>query len=101
MILTGIGDEAAGGIDGQIKAHQQLGWKWIEMRGVEVPGEEGVHSVELANAMLYSSLNSQTVELPMDSAAFEKKLNELIKGSKIQKKVIAVSSEDFTKSFIR
>ena len=38
MIITGIGDEAAGGIDGQIKAHQTLGWKWIEMRGVEVPG---------------------------------------------------------------
>ena len=38
MIITGIGDEAANTIDGQIKAHQQLGWKWIEMRGVEVPG---------------------------------------------------------------
>ena len=38
MIITGIGDEAAGGIDGQIKAHQALGWKTIEMRGVEVPG---------------------------------------------------------------
>ena len=38
MILTGIGDEAASSIDGQIKAHQQLGWKWIELRGVEVPG---------------------------------------------------------------
>jgi len=38
MIITGIGDEAASGIDGQIKAHQTLGWKTIEMRGVEVPG---------------------------------------------------------------
>jgi len=38
MILTGIGDEAANGLEGQIKAHQQLGWKWIEMRGVEIPG---------------------------------------------------------------
>ena len=38
MFITGIGDEAAGGIDGQIKAHQTLGWKTIEMRGVEVPG---------------------------------------------------------------
>lgn len=37
-MITGIGDEAASSIDGQIKAHQQLGWKWIEMRGVEVPG---------------------------------------------------------------
>ena len=38
MMITGIGDEAASGIDGQIEAHQQLGWTTIEMRGVEVPG---------------------------------------------------------------
>jgi predicted dehydrogenase len=63
------------------------------------PGEEGIHSVELANVILYSSLIEQTVELPMDSAAYEKKLNELIAGSKIEKKVVAVSDEDFTKSF--
>jgi len=65
------------------------------------PGEEGIHSVELANVILYSSLIGQTVELPMDSAAYEKKLNELIAGSKIEKKVVAVSNEDFTKSFKR
>src|SRR3954467_13478937 len=47
-----------------------------------VPGEEGIHSVELANVMLYSSLMNQTIDLPMDSAAFEKKLNELIASSK-------------------
>jgi len=66
-----------------------------------VPGAEGIHSVELANAMLYSSLLGQTVRLPMDGAAYEKKLNELIAASKVQKKVIAVSAEDFTKSFNR
>ena len=38
MILTGIGDEGANTIDGQIRATQELGWKFIEMRGVEVPG---------------------------------------------------------------
>lgn len=38
MIITGIGDEAASLIDGQVNAHRELGWKWIEMRGVEVPG---------------------------------------------------------------
>ena len=66
-----------------------------------VPGEEGIHSVELANVMLYSSLISQTVELPMDSAAFEAKLQQLIAESKFQKKVVEVSGEDFTKSFHR
>jgi predicted dehydrogenase len=63
------------------------------------PGEEGIHSVELANVILYSSLIGQTVELPMDSAAYKKKLNQLIAGSKTEKKVVAVSNEDFTKSF--
>jgi len=63
------------------------------------PGEEGIHSVELANVILYSSLIDQTVELPLDSTAYEKKLNQLIAGSKIEKKVVAVSNEDFTASF--
>jgi predicted dehydrogenase len=63
------------------------------------PGEEGIHSVELANVMLYSSLIDQPVTLPMDSAAYEKKLNQLIADSKQEKKVVEVSNEDFTKSF--
>jgi predicted dehydrogenase len=63
------------------------------------PGAEGIHSVELANVILYSSVLGQTVELPMDSAAYEKKLNQLIAESRIEKKVVEVSNEDFTKSF--
>lgn len=38
MILTGIGDEAGIRLDAQIKATQELGWKYLEMRTVEVPG---------------------------------------------------------------
>ena len=38
MILTGIGDEAGNTIDTQIDALRQLGWRHVEMRGVEVPG---------------------------------------------------------------
>ena len=38
MILTGIGDEAASALDGQIEATRELGWTQLEMRGVEVPG---------------------------------------------------------------
>ena len=65
------------------------------------PGAEGIHSVELANAMLYSSLLGQTIELPMDSAAFERQLQRLIAESKHQKKVSEVSNADFTSSFKR
>ncbi|HEX3797111.1 MAG TPA: Gfo/Idh/MocA family oxidoreductase [Verrucomicrobiae bacterium] len=65
------------------------------------PGPDGIHSVELANVMLYSSLTGKTVELPMDSKAYEKKLKQLIAGSTAKKKVVKVSTEDFAKSFSR
>jgi predicted dehydrogenase len=63
------------------------------------PGEEGVHSVELANAMVFSSLENETVSLPLNGAAWERKLNELIAGSTIKKKVVKVAAADFTSSF--
>jgi predicted dehydrogenase len=66
-----------------------------------VPGEEGLLSVELANAMLYSSLLGQTVDLPLDGAAFERKLQELAANSKFEKKVVEIGAEDFARSFKR
>lgn len=65
------------------------------------PGAEGIHSVELANVMVYSSLLNQTVELPMESAGWEGKLNQLIAESTVQKKVVKVEATDFTSSFRR
>jgi sugar phosphate isomerase/epimerase len=38
MILLGVGDEAGASIDSQIAATRELGWKHLEMRGVEVTG---------------------------------------------------------------
>jgi len=38
MILMGIGDEAGASIDAQIKALQELGWKYLEARNVQVDG---------------------------------------------------------------
>lgn len=49
------------------------------------PAEEGINSVELSNAMLYSSFTGQTISLPIDQEAYEKHLMELIKNSKFQK----------------
>lgn len=62
-------------------------------------GYDGMGSVELANVLLYSSLIGQTVQLPLDSAAWETKLNELIANSTKQKKVVKIQSDDFTSSF--
>jgi predicted dehydrogenase len=66
-----------------------------------VPGAEGIHSVELANAMLYSSMTGRPVELPLDAAAYEQRLKQLIVESRVQKTVVPVSGEDFTQSFHR
>jgi len=38
MTLIGIGDEAGNTIQTQVAATKDLGWKHMEMRGVEVPG---------------------------------------------------------------
>ncbi len=42
------------------------------------PAAEGIHSVELANAMLYSGFTDRTVELPLDAAAYAALLQEKI-----------------------
>jgi predicted dehydrogenase len=43
----------------------------LHQKPLIAPAEEGLHSVELANAMIFSSINNQTLELPIDSAAYE------------------------------
>ncbi len=50
------------------------------------PAEEGIHSVELATSMLYSSFTGTTVELPLDPVVYEEHLKKLIATSKFQKK---------------
>jgi len=73
----------------------------LQQEPLIAPGAEGIHSVELANVILYSSLVGRLIELPLDSALYEHKLNELIANSKLEKKVVEISNEDFTKSFNR
>jgi sugar phosphate isomerase/epimerase len=38
MLLTGIGDEAANSLEGQLQATRELNWQHLEMRGLELPG---------------------------------------------------------------
>lgn len=63
------------------------------------PAPEGIHSIELANAMLLSSFEDRTIELPLDSAAYEAVLKKKIASSTFVKKVVESSNEDFSKSF--
>jgi sugar phosphate isomerase/epimerase len=47
MIFMGIGDEAGAGLELQLAATRELGWKFVEMRAVKLPGhaEGNFHEV--------------------------------------------------------
>jgi len=64
------------------------------------PADEGIHSVELANAMMLSSFERETVSLPLDAARYEKLLKQRIAESKKKAPVAqSAAASDFTKSF--
>jgi predicted dehydrogenase len=49
------------------------------------PATEGVASVELSNAMIYSGLNRKTIELPLDATLYAAELERLVQGSRYLK----------------
>lgn len=64
------------------------------------PAAEGIHSVELANAMLLSAFEDRTVELPIDAPAYETLLKKKIETSTFVKETReSAAEEDFSKSF--
>jgi predicted dehydrogenase len=65
------------------------------------PGAEGIHSLELANAILYSSLLDRAVDLPLDGAVYQQKLAELIAGSTIRKAAAPSRTENLSASVHR
>jgi len=71
----------------------------LEGKALIAPAEEGIHSVELANAMLYSSLLGQPVELPLDDEAFGQELKKLIQSSTFVKVEEVEAEVDMSESF--
>jgi len=64
------------------------------------PAKEGIRSVELANAMLYSSLLGKPIDLPMDAKGYERQLKKLIRNSRFAKKSSKGSvASDMSSSF--
>jgi len=63
------------------------------------PAEEAIHSVELANAMLFSSLLASPVDIPMDSTAYETRLMRLIAESEFTKTGTDSVAGDLSDSF--
>ncbi len=52
------------------------------------PAPEGIHSVELANAMLMSAFTGETISVPIDGVRYEALLQERIASSRYVKKEI-------------
>ena len=65
------------------------------------PGRDGLGSVELANAIVFSSLRGETLDLPLSGVAWERELQRLISESRFAKQTRAVTTEDFAASFRR
>ena len=65
------------------------------------PGRDGLGSVELANAIVFSSLRGETLDLPLSGAAWEQELQRLISESRFTKQTRTVAAEDFAASFRR
>jgi predicted dehydrogenase len=64
------------------------------------PAQEGIHSVELANAMLLSSFANETISLPLDAARYETVLKERIAASGAKATVIPNGAPvDLSKTF--
>ncbi len=64
------------------------------------PGEDGLPSVELANAILLSAWTKQPVDLPLDGAVYEAALNEKIATSKPKAKPAVEAVADLSKSVV-
>ena len=45
---------------------------------LHVPGDQGINSVELINAMILSGLNKKEIELPLNEEEYENKLKKMI-----------------------
>jgi predicted dehydrogenase len=63
------------------------------------PGEEGLNSVELANAMLFSAWEGRTISLPLDGLAYEAALKQKIASSTHRKVVEERTAHDMAASF--
>jgi len=94
-------DIPANGNGGQ---HNEIIRNFIDgiLNGVPLiaPAEEGIRSVELANAMLYSSFTDRSIDLPIDASAYESMLKELIAESRFEKKVVENTGAEMSKSFM-
>ena len=64
------------------------------------PAHEGVASVELSNAMIYSGLTKKTVELPLDADMYAAELARLVQDSRyVKPTLVRPNADDMAGSF--
>lgn len=76
-------------VNGRGGQHREILQNYVDViRGAApsliAPAEEGLHSVELANAMLYSTWTENTVEFPLDAQAFAKVIAPRVEKSRLR-----------------
>ena len=70
----------------------------LDRKPLVAPAAEGIRSVELANAILFSTFQNKTVEFPLNAKAYAAKLKQLSAKSKFKKKVVKTAgAADFSK----
>jgi len=89
-----------GGYGGQ---HKEVLQNFVDaiLEGCELvaPAPEGIHSVEMANAMLLSAWTYAPVGLPLDGALYERALKDKIEKSTFSKGEVKAATVDMAKSF--
>ncbi len=63
------------------------------------PAEEGIKSLELAGAMIYSTWMDSVVELPLDSAAYETRIKQAVAESTPRTNLKTAAKVDMSKSY--
>lgn len=83
-------------IKGEATAHNGIIQNWVNTilfdEPLIAPGEEGIKSLAISNAMHLSSWTDQWVELPIDEDLFYEKLQEKINRSTFRKQTVTSST---------
>jgi predicted dehydrogenase len=85
------------------QCHKVIAQNFVDaiLDGAELvaPAEEGLNSVELANAMIQSGLTGKAVNFPSDRAAYDRLLKKLIRESTFKKGAVKEAKVDMLASF--
>jgi hypothetical protein len=71
----------------------------LDGKQLVAPAEEGIYSVELANAMIQAGVTGKSVAVPSDRNSYDRLLKKLVKESKFKKGAAKQAKVDMVASF--